>query len=55
MSLDGDILRSGTFAVQFFLLAEEVEIQLSDLKLADIAVGIEGWIKLNVIFHKRVY
>lgn len=55
MGLEGDILQAVTFFVRLFLPAEKVEVQLGDLKQADVVVGIQAWIKLDVIFHKGVY
>jgi hypothetical protein len=53
MGFQATVFRPVSFAVHFFLLIEEVEVELGHLELSNITVGIEAGGKLDMIFHKR--
>lgn len=54
MQLRSRMSESEPSPVSFFFLIEKVKIQLRNLKLADIAVGVDARRQLDMIFHRDV-
>jgi acyl carrier protein phosphodiesterase len=55
MGFQASVFRLVPSSLDLFLLSEEIEVQLSDLELTDIAIRIEAGGKLDMIFHKGIF